>query len=506
MSYYNPQLTEKMVEGVSTERIRGTYGGDHTDFTGNKTSYTASLPAVKIMLNGIISDPDAKFMAIDLKDFFLHGLLDRNEYMRIPLKWLSPADRAKYNIDQYCSHGDTSILVEIFGNIYGLVNAALIANTDLVKLLNNSEFYETNTPSVYKHKTRNIAFSLVVDDFGVKYTIRADAEFLIEVLEKEYELTIDWDGKLFLGMQIDIDRQNQTLSLSMPGYVKRLLARFDLPYKFNVDNPLPYQSPQYGQKVQYVTDDTSPLIDAKRVTIMQQGIGGLLYYARAVGLDYTLGVNKMSSHQSKPTEKDWEDFLHLMSFAATWPEGKLVYKPSDMILILDADVSYLSETEGRSRGAGVAFMGKKNDPAFINGPIDILSVILPTVVSSACEGEYAAAFLMAQLAIPLRVQLKDLGYEQNMFSNGSTILTTDNQCAEGIANKTVKLKRSRAMDMRYHWLRDKVKQGEFTVKWRKNTFSLADFFTKVLPTKTFQEMRKHFVVPGLRATPSKKYS
>ena len=282
-------------------------------------------------------------------------------------------------------------------------------------------------------------------------------------------------------------------------YIQRLLTRFTLPYKYNTDNPLPYQSPQYGQKVQYVTPDVSPKLDDARKKIMQQAVGGLLYYSRAVALDYTLGVNKMSSRQSNPTEQDWNDFLHLMSFAATWPDCKIQYKPSDMILILDADVSYLSETLARSRGAGVAFMGKKDDPTFVNGPIDVMCVILPTVVSSACEGEYASAFLMAQLAMPLRVQLTDLGYTQNMFSNGSTLLTTDNKCAEGIANDSIKLKRSRAMDMRYHWLRDRVKNGDFTVKWRKNTHSLADFFTKVLPTKQFQEMRKLFIVPGPRS-------
>ena len=506
VSYFNPQLTEKLKNNIVEERVRGTVGGNINDFTGNKTAYTASLPSVKILFNAVISDPDAKFMTIDLKDFFLHGSSGRNEYMRIPLKWLSVSDQAKFQISSYIDRDDKTVLVEINGNMYGLVNAALVSNQHVIKLLKKNGFTETNTPSIYKHTSRNIAFSLVVDDFGVKYTKREDAEYLIRVLEQEYECSVDWEGKLYLGMTIDIDRVTQVLSISMKGYIHRLLARFDLPYKYNVDNPLPYASPQYGQKVQYVDHDNSPFIDNKRKLIMQQGIGGLLYYSRAVAVDYTIGVNKMSMKQSNPTEKDWNDFLHLLNFAATWPDCTIAYKPSDMILILDGDVSYLSETLGRSRGAGVAFMGKRNDPTFINGPIDVLSVLLPTVVSSVCEGEYATAFMMAQLAMPLRVQLKDLGYKQDMFPNGSTLLTTDNLCAEGIANNSMKLKRSRAMDMRYHWLRDRVKLGDFTVKWRKNTHSLADFFSKILPTKEFQRMRNFFVVPGLRTTPYKPLS
>jgi hypothetical protein len=503
VSYFNPQLTEKQKAGNVEYRVRGTVGGNINDFDGNKTSYTASLPSVKILLNAVISDPDAKFMTIDLKDFFLHGSSGRAEYMRIPLKWIPEADMNKYNIDSYIKPEDATVLVEITGNMYGLVNAALVSNQDVIKLLNSHGFVETNTPQIFKHTTRNIQFSLVVDDFGVKYNDDDDAKYLIATLQKAYQCTIDWTGKLYLGMTINIDRIKQVLSISMDGYIERLLARFDLPYKYNVDNPLPYASPNYGQKVQYVKHDNSPSIDATRQKTMQQALGGLLYYARAVGIDYTFGVNTMNSRQSDATEFTWSDFLHLMNFAATWPDCKLEYRPSDMVLILDADVSYLSESHARSRGAGVAYLGKKDDPTFINGPIDVFSVILPTVVSSVCEGEYAAAFLMAQLAMPLRVQLKDLNYKQDMFPNGSTLLTTDNMCAEGIANNSMKLKRSRAMDMRYHWLRDRVKNGDFTVQWRRNTNSLADFFTKTLTTKEFQRMRRKFIVPGPRKSPLK---
>jgi hypothetical protein len=104
--------------------------------------------------------------------------------------------------------------------------------------------------------------------------------------------------------------------------------------------------------------------------------------------------------------------------------------------------------------------------------------------------------------MPFRIQLKDLSYPQDVFTNGSTLITTDNQCAEGIANKTTKLKRSRAFDMRYHWLRDRVEQSDFTIQWRSKRKSLAAFFTKNHPTKHFLEQRKHFVVYGDRKIPN----
>jgi hypothetical protein len=63
----------------------------------------------------------------------------------------------------------------------------------------------------------------------------------------------------------------------------------------------------------------------------------------------------------------------------------------------------------------------------------------------------------------------------------------------GVANKTVKQRRSKAIDMRYHWIRDRVTQGHFTVTWRPGKTNLADFFTKAHPASHQREMRQYFV-------------
>ena len=48
--------------------------------------------------------------------------------------------------------------------------------------------------ALFAHKHNSVAFVLMVDDFGVKYTHRADAEHLIASLKKNYKITVDWDG------------------------------------------------------------------------------------------------------------------------------------------------------------------------------------------------------------------------------------------------------------------------------------------------------------------------
>ncbi len=70
-SYYNPQVKIKHRNDSSIEyRVRGTYGGDVSDYTGPTAAKTADLVTIKILLNAVVSE-NAKFMTLDIKDFYL---------------------------------------------------------------------------------------------------------------------------------------------------------------------------------------------------------------------------------------------------------------------------------------------------------------------------------------------------------------------------------------------------------------------------------------------------
>ena len=61
---------------------------------------------------------------------------------------------------------------------------------------------------------------LIVDDFGIQYTGKENAQHLVSTLEKDYKLTTDWTGTQFCGLTLDWDYKNGTCDLSMPGYVE----------------------------------------------------------------------------------------------------------------------------------------------------------------------------------------------------------------------------------------------------------------------------------------------
>jgi hypothetical protein len=110
------------------------------------------------------------------------------------------------------------------------------------------------------------------------------------------------------------------------------------------------------------------------------------------------------------------------------------------------------------------------------------------VLASAAEAEVGGLFINGQAACPLRTTLTKLGHHQP-----PTIIVTDNECAQGIANDTVKQKRSKAIDMRFYWIRDRVAQNQFQILWKKGADNLADYFTKHHPPSHHRQMRQMYL-------------
>jgi hypothetical protein len=73
-----------------------------------------------------------------------------------------------------------------------------------------------HTHGLWKHDTRRVSFSLVVDDFGVKYVGREHAEHLMACINKNYEIYSNWKGSAYCGLTLEWDYKNKTVDLSMP--------------------------------------------------------------------------------------------------------------------------------------------------------------------------------------------------------------------------------------------------------------------------------------------------
>jgi hypothetical protein len=183
----------------------------------------------------------------------------------------------------------------------------------------------------------------------------------------------------------------------------------------------------------YPTDTSLPL-DKAGITKLQQIIGTLLYYARAVDNTMPVALGTLASAQTQATTQIMDAAIHLLNYAATHPDATIIrIHKSDMILYIHNDASYLSKPKARSRVGGYFYLGGRDEPAnnpHPNAPIHIESRIMKNVMSSASEAETGALFHNGQEATHIRQILKELGREQTQ----PTRITTDNSTADGFAN------------------------------------------------------------------------
>jgi hypothetical protein len=213
-------------------------------------------------------------------------------------------------------------------------------------------------------------------------------------------------------------------------------------------------------------------------------------------------IGDLGTQQTAGTKRTMESLTQLLNYAASNPEATVRYVASDMILALNSDASYLSVPKARSRAAGYFFLTNKcatpTTAYTSNGAVHVLCQIMREVLSSAAEAELGALFHNGKEACPLCITLTELGHPQP-----ATPISTDNSTATGIANETVKQKRSKAIDMRFYWVRDRVCQKQFDVYWSKGSLNRGDYFTKHHPPSHHRAIRSTYLYSP--KNPNKNY-
>jgi hypothetical protein len=308
------------------ERTTLTVGGDQIEYPGDKSTRTAGLTMAKILINSVISTLGAKFLVIDINTFYLNTPLGRFEYMVINLASLPQETIEKYDLNELAQDG--KVYIEIQKGMYGLPQAGILANELLQRNLTKDGYRPTNhTHGLWTNDTRPISFSLVVDDFGVKYVGREHAEHLMTCIKKNYNISSDWNGTAYCGLTLDWDYKNRTVDLSIPGYIKAALHKYHHPAPARPKHaPHTWNPPIYGAKTQFVNETTpSPALSDKDVNKLQQLTGALLYYARAVDPTLVMPIIVLASEQSNATEVTADKGIKLLNYCNTHPEKKIRY-------------------------------------------------------------------------------------------------------------------------------------------------------------------------------------
>ena len=219
-------------------------GGDKIKSPIDCGTPTADLFTVKLLLNSVVSTNGAKLFTLDIKNFYLNTPMERFEYMRLKMEVIPENMIEKYELkakEEYCQ-----VYVEIRKGMYGLPQAGILAQKMLEKRLKKKGYYQSMyKPGLWLYEWQPIQFSLVVDDFGVKYVGEANAKHLVNALVEHYEISQDWDGKKYCRLTLEWEHEAKKVHISMPGYVQDALQRFNhYPPQRRQDQPYPHTPPE----------------------------------------------------------------------------------------------------------------------------------------------------------------------------------------------------------------------------------------------------------------------
>ena len=105
MERYNirTHCSQFLPEKDDPHRVHLTVGGNRINFPGDCGTPTADMITVKILLNSVISTTNAKFMTIDIKDFYLNTPMERPEFMRLKLADLPDNIIKLYKLHDLCT-------------------------------------------------------------------------------------------------------------------------------------------------------------------------------------------------------------------------------------------------------------------------------------------------------------------------------------------------------------------------------------------------------------------
>jgi hypothetical protein len=240
-----------------------------------------------------------------------------------------------------------------------------------------------------------------VDDFGVQYVGNEHAQHLVDALAIDYTVSKDWTGGLYCGITLKWDYENKHVDLSMPGYIKDSLHKYQHPMpKLPQHAPQNWTVPAYGRSIQYAPlPDASPPAMSQAITRAQAIVGTLLYNARAVDPTLLVPLVTLASKLSTATSATIDDVSHLLEYYSTHPESSIRYYASEMQLKNDSDASYISETNAKSIIGGYFYLGNNTNLStkpLSNCPLLCHTTVFKHVVPHVADAEFGAVFVSAK--------------------------------------------------------------------------------------------------------------
>ena len=356
--------------------------------------------------------------------------------------------------------------------IYGLKQAGRAWQITLFKTLTQNGLQQSkNEPCIWfqESKKKFIMIGVYVDDLIVTGNDEEKMKYISETLHKNYKMKDLGQVKKFLG--IEITKFKNKISLTQKSYIHETIK------KFRQENCKPEPTPTIG-------GDMSDGNIAENNLPIREALGALMFIANATRPDISYIVNKLSRHVSTPTAQLWKGIQRVLKYLKGTEGFGLTYdcgRPRDN-LIFYADSSFADDATDRKSTTGwISLMG--------GNVISWRSVKQKSVALSTTESEYMACCDATKEAVWIRNLYQEIF---GIMSKPVTIFQ-DNQSTIFLAKNDVVKRRTKHIDLRYHFVREQIQKGIIEIIFCDTENMTADILTKPLGKHSYQRLRDKIV-------------
>ena len=395
---------------------------------------------------------------MDVKGAYLNGTLQENVYMRQPEGF-----------------GDgTSRVCRLQKTLYGLKQSGREWNRELDKQLRNIGFNKLKSdPCMYVQRSKDKFWSITVwvDDLLLFTTWDEGMANLKMVLEKIFNITDLGDPSRIVG--IEIMRTKETLTISQPLYIDSILRKYGMEHANPVSTPL---DPNHK------LEPNKEICEPNRSNDYASLIGSLQYLAIATRPNIAFAVNRLASYTENPSLKHYGAAKRLLRYIKETRDYGITYHthanrhigPPDTNIVYGFSDAAFANTDDRKSTSGYVFMSN-------GGAITWRSKKQTTIALSSTEAEYVALSEAAREAMWLYQLYGELGYPQT----NPILILGDNNGSIAMAKNPEFHKRSKHVDIRWHWVRDLVNDGYVNIVDCRDPEQTADVLTKALTKPKF---------------------
>lgn len=396
-----------------------------------------------------------KIWQLDVKNAFLYGELDREVLMEQPPGFTS---------QQFPNH-----VCRLKKALYGLKQAPRAWYGKVAQYFIFCGFKVSNADSslfVKLESKQQLLVLLYVDDMIVTGDDEAEISRLRNDLSIRFEMKNLGEIGCFLGLEVE--RLDQGYFISQRRYAKELLNRFGMGESKETATPM-------ETRLKLEKEDGELL---KNATMFRQLVGSLIYLT-ITRPEISYSVSVISKFMQNPRTPHLDAAKRILRYIKGSYAYGLIYKKCDNFMLkgfTDADWAG-DETDRRSTSGYCFSMGAT--------VISWCSKKQSTVALSSTEAEYMAATMAAQECVWLKYLMKDI-FSQIDYA---VSIYCDNESAIKLASNPILHRRTKHIDVRYHFIREKVLSQEIELKGIPTTNQIADIFTKALDKSKFETFR-----------------